>query len=135
MGTRTCSGSLPKHKDAKIRRAAARACSMIRSWSLVPVLLWSSGSALCGMRGDLLLTLHPTQYSLGMTTKDRGGAYRAIPRDALDDENLASIRARLQQQRAYGRDDFRAMVEAKTQRFAGVLPAHRPARVAPEIGK
>jgi putative transposase len=27
---------------------------------------------------------------------------------------------------AYGRDAFRAMVEAKTQRFAGVSPAHRP---------
>jgi hypothetical protein len=23
-------------------------------------------------------------------------------------------------------DDFRAMVEAKTQRFAGIKPAHRP---------
>ena len=34
----------------------------------------------------------------------------------------------LQQQRAYGRDAFRAMVEAKTQRFAGVRPAHRPAK-------
>lgn len=45
------------------------------------------------------------------------------------------IRAYLQQQRAYGRDDFRAMVEAKTQRFAGVRPAHRPARDVPEIGK
>ena len=29
---------------------------------------------------------------------------------------------------ANGRDDFRAMVEAKTQRFAGVRPAHRPGR-------
>lgn len=34
----------------------------------------------------------------------------------------------LQQQRALGRDDFRAMVEAKTRRFAGVRPAHRPRR-------
>jgi len=33
-----------------------------------------------------------------------------------------------QQQRAWGRDDFRAMVEAKTKRFAGVRPAHRPTK-------
>ena len=46
--------------------------------------------------------------------------------DALSDEDLAAIRLYLQQQRAYGRDAFRAMVEARTQRFAGVRPAHRP---------
>ncbi|TVS60110.1 transposase, partial [Xanthomonas perforans] len=33
----------------------------------------------------------------------------------------------LQQQRALGHHDaFRAMVQAKTHRFAGVRPAHRP---------
>jgi putative transposase len=47
---------------------------------------------------------------------------------ATSDEDLAAIRLYLQQQRAYGRDDFRAMVEAKTQRFASVRPAHRPSR-------
>jgi len=35
-------------------------------------------------------------------------------------------RLHLQQQRALGHDAFRAMVEAKTDRFAGVRPAHRP---------
>ena len=40
--------------------------------------------------------------------------------EAISDEDLAAIRLYLQQQRAYGRDDFRAMVEAKTQRFASV---------------
>jgi len=44
------------------------------------------------------------------------------------DPVLAALRLYLQQQRAYGRDAFRAMVEAKTQRFAGVRPAHRPAK-------
>lgn len=34
----------------------------------------------------------------------------------------------LQQQRAYGRDAFRAMVETKMHRFAGVRPAHRPGK-------
>ncbi|WP_234706351.1 hypothetical protein [Xanthomonas citri] len=49
-----------------------------------------------------------------------------MPNEALPDELLASIRIYLQQQRALGHDAFRAMVEAKTHRFAGVRPAHRP---------
>ena len=52
--------------------------------------------------------------------------YRAMLAEAISYDDLAAIRLYLQQQRAYGRDDFRAMVEAKTQRFAGVREAHRP---------
>lgn len=48
--------------------------------------------------------------------------------DAISDDELAAIRLYLQQQRACGRDDFRAMVEARTQRYASVRPAHRPAK-------
>ena len=89
---------------------------------------WSGCAALCGLREDPLMTLHPTQRALGRTEAERGNAYRDLLSEALNDEDLAAIRLYLQQQRAYGRDDFRAMVEAKTQRFAGVRPAHRPAR-------
>ncbi|WP_193553175.1 hypothetical protein [Xanthomonas arboricola] len=46
----------------------------------------------------------------------------------MSDELLASIRLHLQQQRVLGHDAFRAMVEAKTRRFAGVRPAHRPSK-------
>ena len=48
--------------------------------------------------------------------------------EPVAENDLAEIRAYLQQQRALGRDDFKAMIEAKTYRFAGVRPAHRPAR-------
>ena len=47
-------------------------------------------------------------------------------REALPDETVQEIRIYLQQQRALGRDGFRSMVEAKTRRFAGTRPAHRP---------
>ena len=50
---------------------------------------------------------------------------------AISDEDLAAIRRYLQQQRAYGRDDFHAMVETKTHRFASVRSAHRPAKSKP----
>ena len=83
---------------------------------------WFSYAGLCGLRDDVLVTLHPTQRVLG------ADAYRDLLAEVLYAEDLAAIRAYLQQQRAYGRDDFRAMVEAKTQRFAGVRPAHRPAK-------
>lgn len=83
---------------------------------------WSSCAGLCALREDPLLTLHPVQRALG------ADAYRAVLAEALNTEDLAAIRVYLQQQRAYGRDDFRAMVEAKTKRFASVRPAHRPAK-------
>jgi putative transposase len=54
--------------------------------------------------------------------------------EAISDEDLAEIRLYLQQQRAYGRDDFRAMVEAKTRRFAGTRPAHRPTKSTTTTG-
>ncbi|PZQ11208.1 MAG: hypothetical protein DI564_14985 [Rhodanobacter denitrificans] len=56
---------------------------------------------------------------------DRAAAYRSLLREALPDEGLKAIRDYLQQH-AWGRDDFRAMVEAKTQRFTGIRPTHRP---------
>ncbi|MFK2905280.1 hypothetical protein ISP17_15055 [Dyella ginsengisoli] len=55
-------------------------------------------------------------------------AYRQLLREVLSDHDFAAIRTYLKQQRALGRDDFRAMVEAKTRRFAGIRPAHRPPR-------
>ncbi len=95
---------------------------------------WSSCAALCGLRHDPLLTLHPTQRALDATASPSGAAYQALLAEALAEHDLAAIRAYLQQQRAYGRDDFQAMVEAKTRRFAGVRPAHRPARPGAATG-
>ena len=69
-----------------------------------------------------LTSFSPVQQAIG------ADHYRALLSEAISDEDLAAIRLYLQQQRAYGRDDFRAMVEAKTQRFASVRPAHRPAK-------
>ena len=85
---------------------------------------WSGCAGLCGLRGDPLLAPHPVQHALGTA------GYRSLLAEAISDEDLAAIRLYLQQQRAYGRDDFRAMVEARTRRFAGVRPAHRPAKAA-----
>lgn len=88
---------------------------------------WSSCAALCGQRDDPLISLHSAQAALGDTSQERADAYRRLLAEAVSNDDLTAIRAYLQQQRVWGRDDFRAMIEAKTRRFADVRPAHRPA--------
>lgn len=94
---------------------------------------WSSCAALCGLRHDGLLSIHPAQRALGSTPRERAEAYRALLQQAISDEELRDIGEYLQQQRAWGRDDFRAMVEATTRRFASPRPAHRPANGARKL--
>lgn len=89
---------------------------------------WSSAAAHAGLCNDALLTPHPAYASLGSTPEARAATYSHLLRTALADDDLAAIRNYLQQQRALGRNNFRAMVEAKTRRFASIRPAHRPAR-------
>lgn len=89
---------------------------------------WSSCEAHCGRRADPLLTPHPAYAALGATDATRAVAYRQLLRDALADDDLTAIRSYLRQQRALGSGNFQAAVAAKTRRFAGVRPAHRPAR-------
>jgi len=105
---------------------------MVESPQLHP---WSSYpfNALC--RADPLLTPHPCYQSLGPDQPTRAAAYRAIVREALPDDTVQEIRIYLQQQRALGRDGFRSMVEAKTRRFAGTRPAHRPPKRPPQSCK
>lgn len=89
---------------------------------------WSSCVANSGQRRGSGLVPHASWLALGSTDAERASAYRTLLDEALDDDTLAEIRSYLQQQRAFGHDAFRAMVEAKTQRFAGTRPAHRPPR-------
>ncbi|RPD83682.1 transposase [Luteimonas sp. 100069] len=89
---------------------------------------WSSCAAHLGQRTRSLLSPHPAWQALGEDTQARAQAWRGLLDEAIGDDELAEIRCYLQQQRAWGRDDFRAMVEAKTERFAGVRPAHRPSK-------
>lgn len=73
------------------------------------------------------MNLAPVAYwlALGSDPVERSAAYRALLDEAMPDDLLANIRLHLQQQRAQSHDASRAMVEAKTRRFAGVRPAHR----------
>lgn len=88
---------------------------------------WSSCAAHCG-GSDALVRDHRAYLDLGASPAERGDAYRALLHESISEDTLQEIRAYLKQQRALGRDDFQAMVEAKTQRFAGIRPPHRPRR-------
>lgn len=92
---------------------------------------WSSCAAHCGAH-DPLVTHHNVYMDLSKSTTERSIAYRSLLAEVLSEDALHEIRAYLQQQRALGRDDFKAMVEARTQRFAGIRPAHRPPRLRRE---
>lgn len=87
---------------------------------------WSSAPSHCNQRADSRLKPHAAYTALGSTAEARADAYRQLLHEVLSDDGLVAIRTYLQQQRAWGRDDFRAMVEAKTRRFAGIRSAHRP---------
>ncbi|WP_028916660.1 hypothetical protein [Pseudoxanthomonas sp. J35] len=89
---------------------------------------WSSCAANTGQRPGSGLIPHAAWRALGHTDTERAAAYRTLLDEALDEGTLAEIRAYLQQQRALGRDAFRVVVEARTRRFAGIRPAHRPPR-------
>lgn len=75
---------------------------------------WSSCASHCGLRQEATLSPHPQYTTLAATPEARAEAYRQLLHEALSDDDLKAIRTYLQQQRALGRDDFRAMVEAKT---------------------
>ncbi|MFT3789484.1 MAG: transposase [Rudaea sp.] len=87
---------------------------------------WSSYHANALSKLDPLVTPHATLLGLGRDPEERAAAYRGLFSEVLAGETIAEIRTYLQQQRAWGTDRFRAQVEAKLKRFAGVRPAHRP---------
>ncbi|HET8898168.1 MAG TPA: transposase [Rhodanobacteraceae bacterium] len=96
---------------------------------------WSSCASHCGLQNHALITPHAAYVGLAPTPDERAAVYRQLLRETLSEAQIAAIRTYLQQQRALGRDDFRAMVEARTQRFAGIRPAHRPPSQASPTGK
>jgi putative transposase len=78
---------------------------------------------------------HPAFLALGVDAPQRSQAYRDLLYETLAPEEMAAIRVYLQQQRALGATAFQAMVQAKTQRFAGIRPAHRPRKATHSIEK
>ena len=87
---------------------------------------WSSFSANALGTDCAIIRPHLSYVALGATPAMRRDAYRKLVHLAISDDDLVEIRAYIQQQRALGTDQFRAMVERKLGRCAIVRAAHRP---------
>ena len=94
---------------------------------------WSSCQANLGLRPHSGLSPHPAFVALGCTQAERAKVWQTLLHKALAPDEIEAIRVYLQQQRALGTSAFQTMVQAKTRRFAGTRPAHRP-RKATEAG-
>lgn len=92
---------------------------------------WSSYHANAGGRDDPLVHPHAVYLALGPNVTERCIAYRALFTEAIGDEQLAEIRAYMQQQRALGNDRLQRLIETELGRCARVRPAHRPRRKMP----
>lgn len=75
---------------------------------------------------DGLVTPHPLYLRLGPEPAIRRTAYRALFADALSEQELADIRAHVQQQKALGTSRFQAEIESLLARNVAVRPRGRP---------
>jgi putative transposase len=89
---------------------------------------WSSYQANGLGPYDPLITPHEIYLALAETPARRQAVYRTIVAQAISEDELAEIRAYVQQQRALGSDRFQARIEAELGRCARVRPACRPRR-------
>jgi putative transposase len=107
------------HRLIELNPARARMTDHLTAFA------WSSYATHCGHRRDATLTPGAEYTALVSAREAPARACRQLPYDALSDDDQEANRTHLQQQQALGRDGFRAMVEAETQRFAGVRPGRR----------
>lgn len=86
---------------------------------------WSSVHAHLGGH-DPLLTQHPLFLAIGPTADVRGARHRAWLQEAIDDEEIATIRRYIAQERVLGNPRFQAMVAKTLGQHAEVRPEGRP---------
>lgn len=89
---------------------------------------WSSVHANLALVDDELVTPHPVFLAQDHDSQNRVQAYRVWLREGVSDDELASIRAHLQQERALGDTKFQAMVEKTLGRPAHLRNRGRPRR-------
>jgi putative transposase len=113
---------VPCHRHIKLNPVRARMTADPTSYP------WSSCANHCGLRQDAIVSPRAEYTGLAATPDARTATCRHLLHETLSDDELKAIRTCLQQQRALGRDDVRASVDAETKPFAAVRPAHRPPR-------
>lgn len=91
---------------------------------------WSSVHTHVAGARDPLVTPHPAYVALGADPTARAAAYRQWLHAPLDEDELARIRAYMQQEKALGGPRFQAMVSKALNRPVDVRPSGRPRRHA-----
>ena len=76
-----------------------------------------------------MLTPHPVYLALGHDAATRASAYTAWLRAGSDEEDLAAVRAHLDQERALGDVRFQQMVERTLNYPAACRPRGRPKKI------
>ena len=89
---------------------------------------WSSVHANLGLIKDHLVTPHPVFLAQDPDPQKRSQAYQARLHEGVSDDDLAGIRAHLQQERALGDVKFQVMVEKALGRPAQLRSRGRPRR-------
>ena len=79
---------------------------------------WSSHAANALGRADPLLTPHPCYRGLAEEPQACAEIYRALVRQMVSADETDRVRLHLQQQRPFGSESFREMVEARMRQFA-----------------
>jgi putative transposase len=90
---------------------------------------WSSVHIHIGQARDPLISLHPCYQALGRDPAERQAAYRTWLRAGIPEEDMATIRRHLAQERALGDDRFQRMVEKTLNRPAACRPRGRPRKL------
>ncbi|WP_460733207.1 transposase [Lysobacter tyrosinilyticus] len=85
-----------------------------------------------GTARDPLITLHPAYLALGSRPTERHTAYGLWLRAGISDEEVASIRRHLAQERALGDERFEHMVEKALNRHVAVRARGRPRNTVTE---
>lgn len=93
---------------------------------------WSSYASNAGGKADRLITPHPYYLALGNDAASRQAAYRTLFAQAIGEDELADIRAHVQQQKALGTSRFQAAIEAQLARKVEIRPRGRPRKRLPQ---
>ena len=87
---------------------------------------WSSAQGNLGIRMDHVLTPHPVFLALSAESAKRAEIYASLLKQGTGPDDLAAIRAYLEQEKALGSGRFQAMVERTLGKVATWRPRGRP---------
>lgn len=87
---------------------------------------WSSHACNAYGTHEPRITPHPAYLALDPEPSVRQQTYRHLFADSLETQDADGLRIHTRQQKAWGSEKFRLLVEALTQRAAAVRPRGRP---------